>query len=265
VALVWSFEKDWLMRAQKLEWIFTPAAGRDYFQVDPGPGLDIDYGTFHGEIMAETVVAMMLDHCRRLVETARLQSERPWPRRDLAPRLRALRGARVTIVGFGHIGQWIGRLAKPFGVRLTGVKRQPVPSPDYFGPGDRIVARNSMDSSLPATDFLILSLPRSDETDHLFDERRLGRLPPRAVVINVGRGNAIDETALARKLERREIAAAYLDVYETEPLPESSPLRRCPNTFLMPHASAIASNYLDLFVAEFIRKYRMRYGRESGL
>ena len=92
------------------------------------------------------------------------------------------------------------------------------------------------------------------------DAEALAAIPRSAVLVNVGRGNAIDETALAERLEERRLAAAYLDVYRQEPLPDDSPLRTCGNALLMPHASAIAPNYLDLFVEEFIRRFARRYG-----
>lgn len=258
VACVWVFEEEWLAAAPRLEWIATPAAGRDILHVRPRPGLEITYGEFHGEIMAETVLAFLLAHRRGILETRRLQDAAPWPRADLQYCLRPLRGSRLTILGFGSIGRWIGRLAKPFGVRVTGVKRCPAPRPDEFEPEDRIALAGELDSILPETDFLAVCLPRSEETDRIVDARRLALLPEGAVVVNVGRGNAIDEAALARRLAERRLGGAYLDVYENEPLPEDSPLRSCPNVLLMPHASAISPNYLDLFVEEFIRRCRER-------
>ena len=260
VAIVWHFHQEWLAKALKLEWLVTPAAGRDYFRITPRPGLKLEYGSFHGEIIGETVMAYLLCHCRGVRDTLELQRQHAWPRLLLAPRMRPLRGSRLTILGFGNIGRWVGRLAKPFGVALTGVKRRPVEPPDYFEPGDRIAGVEELDRILPSTDFLVISLPRSGETDTIIDGRRLDLLPTRAVVINVGRGDAVDETSLAAKLMEGKLAAAYLDVYREEPLPESSPLRRCPNVLLMPHASAIFPGYMDLFAREFIGKFVRRYG-----
>jgi phosphoglycerate dehydrogenase-like enzyme len=117
-----------------------------------------------------------------------------------------------------------------------------------------------LDTVLPAADHLVLALPGGAETDSLLDARRLSLLPPHAAIYNVGRGNAIDESALASALVAQAIAAAYLDVFAREPLPADSPLRSCPNAFLLPHISAIAPNYLDLFLRELAQRLKMEWG-----
>jgi len=171
-----------------------------------------------------------------------------------------LRGASITVLGFGNIGGWIGRLAKPFGVRVTGVGRRVPDRPDWFDDDDRAVSVDGLDAALPTTAYLVAPLPGPPEPDRILDARRLALLPPHAVVVNVGRGNAIDEAALVDALRDGMIDAACLDVFEQEPLPADSPLRALPNAFLMPHASAVAPSYLDRFVDEFIAKWRGRYG-----
>ena len=90
------------------------------------------------------------------------------------------------------------------------------------------------------------------------DERRLGLLPENATISNIGRGNSLDEAALATALREGRLAAAWLDVFHNEPLEEDSPLRSCRNAFIMPHCSAVSPNYLELFCDEFINKFRAR-------
>jgi phosphoglycerate dehydrogenase-like enzyme len=163
-----------------------------------------------------------------------------------------LRGSHVVIVGFGSIGRTIGKQLKGFGVRITGVKRSPAHAPDYFDKDDRIASTEALDQILPQADHLVLCLPGGKDTDRLLDQRRLALLPLRAWVYNVGRGNAIDEEALARSLKDGALSGACLDVYEREPLPSGSPLRTAPNVLLMPHASAFAPNYMDRYLDELI-------------
>ncbi len=256
-ALVWRFDPAWLERAPRLRRLATPAAGHDWLRVPPRPGLQITYGAFHGEIIAETVLGLMLGACRGLLHAQRLQDAGAvWPRNELAPGMRPLRGSHAVILGFGAIGQWIARLAKPFGVRITGVRRRSgMPRPEYFDAADRLVAPDKLDALLPAADHLILALPGDTGTDCILDARRLALLPPGACLYNVGRGNAVDETALAAALRENRLAFAGLDVFQQEPLPADSPLRLCPNALLLPHASAIAPNYLDLFVREFAASF----------
>ena len=100
----------------------------------------------------------------------------------------------------------------------------------------------------------MLCLPASPDTDGILDARRLELLPAHAGIYNVGRGNAIDERALAAWLAARPLAAACLDVFREEPLAADSPLRALPNCLILPHLSAIAPDFLDLFVEELIER-----------
>ncbi len=262
VALVWTFEQAWFAQAPRLRWIATPAAGQDFFQVSPPADCRITYGAFHGELMAETVLAMILAECRGVVRAAR--SSAPWARETLAATMRPLRNAHLAIVGYGHIGRWIGRLARPFGARMTGFRRRSLSRPDEADTGVRLLLIDDLDATLPSVDHLVLALPGGPGTDHLLDARRLALLPPRAVIYNVGRGNAIDETALAEALTADRLAGAYLDVFAQEPLSPDSRLRACPNLLIMPHASAIAPNYLELFFRELVAEFGDVTDRSGG-
>lgn len=258
-AVVWHFNAGWLSLAPRLRWIATPAAGRDYFQIPAAANVTVTYGHFHGELMAETVLGMLLATSRGILDAQRRQlAGEAWPRAELGAIVRPLRGSHVVILGFGAIGQWVGRLAKPFGVRLTGVRRSPMPRPPWFEPADAVTTVEHLDALLPAADHLVLTLPGDTGTGKILDERRLRLLPPHAWLYNVGRGNALDEAALAAALGEQRLAGACLDVFVQEPLPADSPLRRAPNLLLLPHVSAVGANYLDLYLAEFIALCRAR-------
>ncbi len=264
VAIVWSFRESWLRRAPRLEWLVTPAAGREFLQIGTTAGLDVDFASFHGVIIGETVLGMLLGHYRGLFLAERLRSENLWPRWEVAASVGLLRGSKMSVLGFGAIGRWIGRFAKPFGVRITGFSRGDHLPPEYFDADDRVCKARDIDEHLPQTDILVVALPSSPSTDKIIDARRIALLKSDAVLVNVGRGNAIDEFALAEALSARRLGGAYLDVYEEEPLPELSPLRKTPNTFLFPHASALAPKFLDFFFDEFAQKFAARYeGRAS--
>ncbi|MCX7935922.1 MAG: hydroxyacid dehydrogenase, partial [Planctomycetota bacterium] len=104
VAIIWRFQQEWFAFAPRLRLLATPAAGRDYFSVTPPPGVRLFYGSFHGEIMGETVLAMMLGHCRGIIASDRLMRTHAWPQAELATAMKPLRGSHVAILGFGHIG-----------------------------------------------------------------------------------------------------------------------------------------------------------------
>lgn len=253
MAVCWSFALGAVDAAPKLVRVATPAAGREFIRLTPRPGLEVIHGTFHGEFMGETVVGLMLAFARGIKDSLDRRAE-PWPRVPVTLAMRPLRGSRAVIVGFGHIGKWIGRLVKPFGVRLVGVNRSDLSRPDYFDGDDAVCAVSELDRHLSEADHLILALPFSADTDMLLDARRLALLPPRAYVYNVGRGNAVDEPALIAALKAGRLAGAGLDVYAKEPLEASSPIRDCPNVILMPHVSAMSVNYLDVFFRELVKK-----------
>ncbi len=148
------------------------------------------------------------------------------------------------------------------GMRISGVRRHPAPETEI--PGVYVVPLAELDALLPSADFLVLALPGTAETDGILDVRRMSLLPAACVVCNVGRGRAIDEDALADALRAGRLRAACLDVFRAEPLPADSSLRSCPNLFAFPHSSAIAPEYLDLFLDEYVALFRARRWREGG-
>ncbi|MBM4164722.1 MAG: hydroxyacid dehydrogenase [Lentisphaerae bacterium] len=263
MGIAWRFRQAWIDAAPRLQWLATPAAGHDYFQLTLRPGIRVTYGTFHGTLIAETVVAMVLGESRGLMEGIRRQTlGEIWPREALAPRLRSVRGTHAVIIGFGRIGEWVGRLLKPFGIRVTGIRRTPEadPRPFWMGPEDRILPVSHLNAELADADHVILVLPRSFETDRLMDAERLALMPPQAVLYNVGRGNAVDEDALSRALREGRMRAACLDVFSREPVPADSPLLQTPNLYRMPHLAAVAPEYLDHYIDELAGLWRVRCG-----
>lgn len=258
IAVIWNFRQAWLALAPCLKWIITPAAGKDYFHIQPGPDLQVDYCTFHGQIMGETVAAMILAEARGIRKAIELK-EQAWPRHEISKTMTGIRGAHIVILGFGNIGQWVGKLLKPFGVKISGIKQKDIPKPEFMDLHDQILPPGRLEEVLPLADHLILALPSGKNTDNILSKERMVLLPDHCVIYNVGRGNSIDEEAMIRRLQQGQIKAAYLDVFKEEPLPETSGLRNCPNVVLMPHISAVADNYLDLFIEEFIKKYEKKY------
>ncbi len=255
--LTWTFQQEWFATADRLKILSTPAAGKDYFTVKPPSGLWMMNGQFHGEIIAESVVGMLLGMERGILPAMTEYATLPWPRRELAPRMRVLRGSTAMILGFGHIGRWIGKMLKPFGMRILGVSRhRDADRPEWFTDGDLCMDAGQMDTYLPETDHLILALPGTTGTTGMVDARRLALLKEGATVTNIGRGNAIEAVALTTALENGHLAGAFLDVFPDEPLPASSPLMHVRNLWRLPHACAIADNYLDLYVADFVRQLK---------
>ena len=251
VALVWAFYQEWFERAPKLRLIATPAAGRDYFRVTPPVGVTLHYGTFHGAIMAETALAAVLSMVHGLLPFAESMrgSDGGWPRTAIAHQSRRLASDTVAVLGCGHIGSAFASLVRPFARRVIGIHRSRLPE---TADGIEHVLADRLDDVLPEADHLVCFLPSGPETDSLLDARRISLLRPGAVLYNFGRGNLIDEDALARALREGRLGGAVLDVFHEEPLPPSSPLRTAPRCFLYPHSSAFSPDYLDLWFSEII-------------
>jgi len=240
--LTFRFSEAWLPLTYRVKWLATPAAGVEVLGARIPDRIRLTHGTFHGAIMAETAVGMLLAVRRGLLPGLGLGSrEEPWPVH--APGRRRLAGSRAAILGHGHIGKAIGAKLEAFGVRVQGFSRANM---------------QDFDAALPEADALFLALPATPETDRILDARRLALLPPHAVVCNLGRGNAIDEAALCAALASGALHAAFLDVMDEEPYPADGPLLRAPRCYLLPHASAFAPDYLDLAFAEWLALYRER-------
>jgi len=257
-AIVWYFKPEWVKAAPKLKWIATPAAGEDWIDAGPDYRGEVLHGGFHGLMMAESVLGAALYFCKAFQVSRDLQLQKKWARVKISQRLSSLHQKQVTVLGFGHIGKIIGRVFKPFGCRITGIKRRPAEPPDYFTEGDGIVTVERLMEVLPETDHLILVLPGGPETDGLLTSAHLELLPRQSILYNVGRGNAVREADLVDALKTKQIAAAYLDVFETEPLSETSELWALDNVLIQPHLSAASPHYLDLFIDELIPRIQNR-------
>ncbi len=236
------FSEAWLPLAYRLKWIATPAAGREVLGAEIPERIRLTLGTFHGEIMAETAVGMLLALRRGLLPGTGLGSaEEPWPVH--APYRTTIAGSSAVILGHGNIGKAIDAKLSALGVRTQGITRRNL---------------DTLETLLPSTDALFLALPATPETDLILNRARIELLPAHAVVVNVGRGNAIDEVALCEALENNRLQGAFLDVMQEEPYPGGR-LTTTPRCFILPHASAFAPDYLDRAFDEWLAIYQRDY------
>lgn len=258
---VWVFKQEWFALAPKLKLLCTPAAGRDYFSVVPPFSVQLKYGSFHGPIMAETVLGMVIGMSHRLLQNATVMrvsvnghEAKSWPRDAFSGQATRCYGKHAVILGFGSIGSEVGRMLKGIGCRITGVKRTIGAAPAWFDAEDRLVTLDALSPLLPSVDHVICVLPSDTGAIHVINKEFLEQLPPTAFVYNVGRGVSIDEAALAEALNAEKLAGAVLDVFEKEPLAIDSPLRAAKNCYLYPHVSAVSPDYLSLYLAALAKE-----------
>ena len=255
VIVVWFFNADWLEKAPNLKFIFTPAAGKDWIKLDKST-VRVSNGRFHGPMIAESIIGAIFYFLKAFHFSKKMQLQKKWARVKISERLGSLKGSRVTILGFGNIGQCIGMFLKSYGCIITGIKRTPIKDPDYFENCDRVLKMEEISEVLKTTDLLVLALPGGVETKEILTYELLCELPIHCYLFNIGRGNVYKEQDLAAVLNEKKIAGAYLDVFSIEPLSEKSPLWEMDNVLIQPHISAASPHYMQLFVEELAKKIR---------
>ena len=200
--------------------------------------------------IAEHVMGGLLVLARRFDRMLDAQRERRWIQNELSedwPWM--LHGRAMTIVGLGTIGLEVARRAHAFGMRVTGVRRRPgEPRPSFV---ESVVGPDRLSDALTGCDVLVLCAPGVAATQRLIGAEQLGMLNPGAVVVNVARGQIIDEAALCDALTDGRLGGAVLDVFDREPLDSASPLWALPNVVITPHSSGFRASHwddvLDLF------------------
>lgn len=244
--LTWDFEEAWYGACSKLKAIFTPAAGNDWVHPDPDSRVELIHGTFHGPILAESLLGAILFMNHKMPDMMRNHHARKWDRNSQGT-TRLLRNQHVLLIGFGKIGKSCARLIQHTGAQVTGVRRNPHSIQDT---GLNVRSLDDLDSLLPSADHVVLLLPGSSDTDGFMNMDRLSLMKPGSYIYNFGRGNSLTTIDLLAALPR--LGGAYLDVTEEEPLPRESPLWAQDKVIITPHSSCIYSEYKPMFVDEVI-------------
>ncbi|KAL8397276.1 hypothetical protein RB594_004117 [Gaeumannomyces avenae] len=252
--------KDAAKRLTKLRWIQSLAAGpNDVLGAGFDPAkIKITTGSgLHDHTVAEHALGLLLLAARRLDEMRDYQLKRQWPGHLGGPqpdrpadRFTSLRGANVVVWGFGNIAKTLTPLLVGLGAKVTGVARSA-----GVRDGVEVYGEDKLPELLRRADALVMILPGSDSTRHALNADRLRLLPRHAWLVNVGRGTSVDEDALVAALKRGELGGAALDVFETEPLPEPSPLWDAPNVFVSPHAAGGRPQGAEDLIAYNLRRF----------
>ncbi|GIH28472.1 3-phosphoglycerate dehydrogenase [Acrocarpospora phusangensis] len=242
--------------APRLRWVQLDTSGCDHLKGTDLWASDVPVTTIGGvspKPLAEWVLMMILAHAHHLPHLIDLHGRRHWPDLDyrwnrLMPRM--LPGSTVGIVGYGRIGQEIGRLAHAFGMNVIGMRRGGVRTGERFSEADdatpaTVVGPDGLHDLLARSDYVVLTVPHTDETHHLLDAAAFGHVKPGAVVINGARGGVVDEDALLAALRNGQVGHLISDVFAQEPLPESSPFWSESNVLITPHVAGFAPGYHD--------------------
>lgn len=237
-----------LAPGSKLRWIQLWSSGADYMPFEKLKQREVLLTTasgVHPVPMAETVFAMLLAFTRELPRAIRNQTRRHW---DKAGRFTELNGRTMAVIGLGSIGTEIARLAQAFGMRVIGVRRTARPA-DHV---DAVHTLDKLDEALAVSDVIVNVLPKTTETEGLFDEARFAAMKRGAFFVNVGRGASVRTDALVQALTKGRLAGAGLDVFETEPLPEDHPLWAMNNVIITPHTGGNTDRLKEKVTALFL-------------
>jgi glyoxylate/hydroxypyruvate reductase A len=219
--------------APNLKLIFLTNAGLDglapFGWLPPGVTLMNNRGA-HAAKSGEFAIMSILMLANRVPAMVTSQRQGTWHKLWGS----VLGGRDVTIVGLGTLGGAAAEQATRFGMRVTGVRANPAPHP-YC---QNVVGDDALDEILPAAEFLVLACPLTEATRGLMDRQRLESLPSGAGLVNIGRGELLDQEALCDLLEDGHLSGAVLDVFSPEPIPPGHRLWSTPNLIISPHTSA---------------------------
>ena len=234
--VIYGFGMENAKKNKNLKWLSVPSAGVDYL-MKPGvfaneECLLTNSTGAYGVTIAEHIIAVSLMMMRKLDYSYRESLKGNWT--GPQPQ-KSLKDCRILVLGTGDIGSCFAKRARAFEpCSITGVSRSGKSNdPSY----DAVKKVDELDSLLPDTDLLVMSLPDTPETRDILNRDRIALLPEGAYVVNVGRGSAVDEEALCESLNSGKLGGAALDVFRTEPLPSDSPIWNTKNLLITPHVA----------------------------
>jgi len=197
--------------------------------------------------MSEYTIGVIFQLSRKMNQVYQNQLKKKWE----VPHFSEMYGATIGIVGLGSIGQSIAEKAKAFHMRVIGMNTDGRAVPSV----DKVYKPNQLKHLMAESDYIVVIVPLTPDTYHLIGQEELDVMKETAYIINIARGEVIDEEALVIKLKNQEIAGAVLDVFTEEPLPENSPFWTLTNCIVTPHLSGKSPNYikkaLELFMDNF--------------
>jgi phosphoglycerate dehydrogenase-like enzyme len=256
------WKNEVIPHATKLKFIQSISSGMDQYSREQLSAKGVRLASAAGvnaRAVAEHAIALILAIFRRLPEARDNQHKKMWRGMigDLAQREDEIAGKTLLVVGMGRIGSHLATLAKAFGMKVIGIRRDP--SQGENG-ADSIYGMGDLVELVPQADIVALTCALTPETTGLMSAAAFAAMKPSAVFVNVARGKVADEAALIKTMLGNRIWAAAIDVTADEPLPEASPLWSMLNVFITPHTAgetrAYEDNVLDILMENLDRLWR---------
>jgi phosphoglycerate dehydrogenase-like enzyme len=248
------FDRQAVNSAPRLKWIHTTGAGVDHLVplTDFRPDLLLSNSSgIHSDKAGESALMALLMLNAKMPDVIVNQKNHVWKSILTNP----IRGKRLVLIGFGDIGQAVGRMARDIGIDVTAVTRSGASKPEV--PNVPVVSTSRLDELLPSADFVVVTAPLTPETRNLMNAHRLSLLPAHAGFVNMARAPLVDYDALVQLLREERLGGAVLDVFDGEPLDSSSVYWSVPRLIVTPHITCDAPDYnqrvLDLWFENFGR------------
>ncbi|SER81647.1 Phosphoglycerate dehydrogenase [Gracilibacillus ureilyticus] len=244
-----------LLANRDLKWVQTFSAGVNSLPLDRLIQNNVKLTSangVHGYPISETIFALMLALTRKIHTYVRQQKEKTWHKADIKLEIHQ---KTIGILGVGAIGRETARISKAFGMKVLGMRHSGKNIEDV----DEMFTPDQLSDLLPKCDYVVITLPLTDETTGMFGKEAFRQMKNSAFLINIGRGKIINEKELIQALENGEIAGAGLDVFEKEPLSEDSSLWEMENVIITPHTAGATEHYderviRDIFIPN-LREY----------
>lgn len=233
---------EFLAHFPNLKLIFAISAGVNKMPFDYLKAHDIiltNSRGLHAEHMSEHALAMILAHTRQIDHAVKSQVQHHWAHGEGT--FTTVHGKALCIVGAGTIGHALARKAVALGMTVTGVSRSGRQHVDY----QRMYQTENLAAAVATADVVVLLLPLTPETYHLFDDRIFSAMKKGSLLINISRGGTVDEPALIAALNNGQLAFAGLDVFRDEPLDAHSVFWDMPNVLITPHVAGDISDYFE--------------------
>lgn len=264
-----SLRPDQFKMAQKLKWLHCPAAAVHQFSFPEFVNSDVvltNGRDVHGPVVAEHVMALIFALAKNLHLCARYQQKREWGQEPVwyaNPHPRFIAGATLGLVGLGSIGRPVAKHASALGMRVIATRANP-----EKGSADgvaQVFPSSQLDQLLTQSDYVVLAAPVLASTEGLIGTKQLARMKPNACLINVGRGQLVDEPALIEALREKKIGGAALDVFDKEPLPSDSPFWDMESVLITPHTGGLADKLWEREYDLFSENLRRHLGHQPLL
>ncbi|MGE7760080.1 D-2-hydroxyacid dehydrogenase [Peribacillus sp. NPDC097895] len=235
----WKSSMSASVHTSEVKWIQTWSAGVNALPLETLKQRKVRITTangVHAYPISETIFALMLSLTRKIDTYIKQQQEKTWHHANMKQEIHE---KTIGIIGVGKIGKETAKIAKAFGMTVLGM-RHSGKSEEYV---DEMFTQKQLNTLLPRCDYIVVTLPLTPETQGMFGKTEFQLMRPSAFFINIGRGNLVVENELVHALNDNQIAGAGLDVFETEPLPEKSPLWEMNNVIITPHTSGNTEFY----------------------